>query len=140
MRKLLAIPLTLAVCGLIVAGSALAANKTITVKMNGRQETPKGSPTGSGTAKITLEPSKGKVCFRLTWSGIGSPTASHIHKGARGKAGNIVVALFGNPPAKHSGCVSAKKSLVSAIAKTPGAYYVNIHTKRYPAGAIRGQL
>jgi hypothetical protein len=140
MRKLLAIPLTLAVCGLIVAGSALAANKTITVKMNGRQETPKGSPTGSGTAKITLEPSRGKVCFRLTWSGIGSPTASHIHKGARGKAGNVVIPFFGTPPAKHSGCVSAKKSLIAAIIKTPGAYYVNIHTKKYPAGAIRGQL
>ena len=58
MRKLLVlIPLTLAACGLIIGGSALAAaNKTITVKMNGKQETPKGSPTGSGTAKVTLEP------------------------------------------------------------------------------------
>jgi hypothetical protein len=36
--------------------------------------------------------------------------------------------------------VKASKSLISAIEKKPGAYYVNIHTAKYPAGAIRGQL
>jgi len=140
MRTLVVVLLALTAGALILGGSAIAADKVISVKMNGKQESPKGSPTGSGTAKITLEPSRRKICFRLAWSGIGPPTASHIHKGPRGKAGNVVVVLFGNPPAKHSGCVSAKRTLISAIAKTPGAYYVNIHTKKYPLGAIRGQL
>jgi hypothetical protein len=36
--------------------------------------------------------------------------------------------------------VNASKTVVAAILKTPGAYYVNIHTKKYPDGAIRGQL
>ena len=127
---------------LIVGGPALAAGgtKVLTVKMTGKQEVPKASPTGSGTAKITLDPGKGRICFRLTWSKIGSPTASHIHQGAKGKSGNVVVSLFDNPPAKHSGCVPAKKSLIAAIQKKPGTYYVNIHTKKYPMGAIRGQL
>jgi hypothetical protein len=114
--------------------------KTLTVHMTGSQETPKGSPTGSGTAKVTLDAAKGQVCFNLTWSKIKPPTASHLHKGPKGTSGPIVVPLFGNPPAKHVGCVSASKTLVAAIIKNPSAYYVNIHTADYPAGAIRSQL
>ena len=115
MRTLLLGSLALVAAALIVAGPAAgASNKTITVKMTGKQETPKGDPDGSGTAKITLEPSAGKVCFKLTWSHIGAPQASHIHKGARGKAGNVVVVFFGTPPAKHSACVKASKSLITA--------------------------
>lgn len=145
MRKILLVLCALAVGGLAAGGSALAANgasttTTLTVHMTGGQEVPKGSPVGSGTAVISLTPSTGRVCFHLTWSKIDTPTASHIHQAPKGKAGTVVVPLFSTPPAKHSGCVSAPKSLVAAIVKHPGAYYVNIHTKRYPNGAIRGQL
>jgi hypothetical protein len=138
MRKLIAMLFT-TIAALLVAGSATAATKVITVKMNGAQETPKGSQTGTGTAKVTLNTSTGRVCFNLTWSGIGTPTASHIHKASKGKAGPVVIPFFGGTP-KHSGCVTAKKSLVAAIAKTPGAYYVNVHTAAFPGGAVRGQL
>jgi hypothetical protein len=30
--------------------------------------------------------------------------------------------------------------LITAIEKKPASYYVNIHTKKYAAGAIRAQL
>jgi hypothetical protein len=115
-----------------------AGNKTYSVKLSGKAETPKGSPKGTGTAKITLEPSKGKVCFKLTWSGIDKPIASHIHSGKKGVAGPVVIPLFSAP--KHSGCVSAPKSLINKIIKSPSAYYVNIHTNKYPGGALRAQL
>jgi CHRD domain len=130
--------------GAVVAATSVSAatatKKTITVKnMTGAQEVPKGSPTGKGNARISLDSKKGQVCFALAWSKIDTVTASHIHKAPKGKAGPILVAFFAGAP-KHSGCVSASKSVVAAIIKSPGAYYVNIHTKKYPAGAIRGQL
>jgi hypothetical protein len=143
MRKVVVVLVALAVSAGVVGAQAIAASggtKVIKVKMTGKQEVPKGSPTGSGSATITLKGASGKVCYKLSWSKIGTPNAAHIHKGAKGKAGSVVVALFGNPPAKHSGCVTAKKSLIAAIAAKPGAYYVNVHTKKYGAGAIRGQL
>jgi hypothetical protein len=139
MKKTLMATLALCVVTVAVAASAAAADRTITVKMTGKQETPKGDPNGKGTAKIRLSPSKGKVCFRISWSGIGKPVAAHIHLGARGKAGAVVVPLFATPP-KHKGCVKAKKSLVRAIAKRPKSYYVNVHTQAFPAGALRAQL
>src|SRR3954453_11041859 len=138
MNKFVLIPVAL-IAALLLAVSAFAANKTLTVSMNGKQETPKGDPNGKGTAKITLEPSAGKVCFRLTWSGIGTPTASHIHKGKKGVSGPVVIPFFGGA-AKHSGCVKADKKLIGQIQKSPGSYYVNLHNTKYPGGALRGQL
>jgi hypothetical protein len=139
MRKSIAILLTTIVAVLVVTSMAFAASKVITVNMTGKQETPPGSPTGKGTAKVTLNSSSGRVCFKLSWSGIGTPTASHIHKAAKGKAGPVVIPFFGGAP-KHSGCVTAAKSLVAAIVKNPGSYYVNVHTAKFPGGALRAQL
>jgi len=138
MKKLGLISLALLAAGAL-AVSAYAADKTITVSMTGKAETPKGDPNGKGTAKVTLQQSKGKVCFNLTWSGIGTPTASHIHKGKKGVAGPVVIPFFGGAP-KHKGCVTASKSLIAAIAKNPGGYYVNLHNAKYPGGALRAQL
>src|SRR6478672_8541522 len=129
MKKLALIPVAL-IAVLALAVSAFAANKTLTVSMNGKQETPKGDPNGKGTAKITLEQSNGKVCFRLSWSGIGTPTASHIHQGKKGVAGPVVIPFFGGA-AKHSGCVKASKSLLGKILKNPSGYYVNVHTQAF---------
>jgi CHRD domain len=138
MKKLGLISLAV-VAAAFLAASAFAATKTINVSMSGKAETPKGDPNGKGTAKITLNTSTGRVCFTLTWSGIGKPVASHIHKGKKGVAGPVVIPFFGGAP-KHSGCVKASKSLVAKIAKNPAGYYVNLHTAAFPAGAVRGQL
>lgn len=139
MRKVTAALLATGVAALVVASMAFAATATITKSMSGSAEVPKGSPTGKGTAKVTLNSSTGRVCFRLTWSGIGTPVAAHIHKGPRGKTGPVVIPFFGGT-AKHTGCVKASKSLVGAIIRKPSAYYVNVHTQKYPAGALRAQL
>jgi hypothetical protein len=146
MRKLVMLLITVVLGAAMIAGQAAAkpkggtTKKSLNIKLNGSQEVPKGAPKGSGTAKIKLDSSKGQVCYTLTWKNIGTPTASHLHKAKKGQAGAIVVPLFTSGPPKHSGCVNAKKSLVAAIIKKPSDYYANIHTKAYPAGAIRGQL
>jgi hypothetical protein len=144
MRKFVLMPLALAAGVLLVAGSASGApsatTKTFTVHMTGPQEVPKGSPTGKGTFRYQLVPSTGQVCFSLTWSKIGTALASHIHKAAKGKSGPIVIPLSNTTPVAHSGCRTASKSLIKDIQKHPSRYYVNVHTAKYPSGAIRGQL
>jgi hypothetical protein len=117
-----------------------ATTKTLTTTMLGSNEVPKGAPKGSGKAVITLNAGTGKVCWTFTnIKGISKVNASHIHKAPKGKSGNVVVPFFAGA-LKTKGCVKAAKSIITAIEKHPSGYYVNIHTSKYPAGAIRGQL
>jgi hypothetical protein len=131
----------LAFAALIVAGTALAATlKTYTVHMKGSVEVPKGAPKGTGTFKYQLDTKHKELCYSLTWSHIDTPLYDHIHKGKAGTAGNVVIVLSAAAPVAHSGCVKTTTTLLNAIKKHPSSYYVNLHTKTYLGGAIRGQL
>jgi hypothetical protein len=97
-----------------------------------------------GTAALTVNAGTGQVCYRLTVAHLAPVLAAHIHAGGAGVNGPIVVPLFGYSPPKtwtlFTGCVRAARPLLAAILRDPSAYYVNVHTTQYPAGAIRGQL
>jgi hypothetical protein len=108
-------------------------------KLLGKNEVPKASPSGHGIVNLTLNAGKGSVCWTFAGiNGIGTPLVAHIHKAPVGKAGPVVVPLSG--AYKTKGCTKAPKRMIAAIETHPNAYYVNVHTKKYPAGAIRGQL
>lgn len=127
----------------IVPVAALAGSRAmhpeLGAKLVGSVEVPKGAPKGHGIVNLTLSGAKGTVCWTFAGvAGIGKATAAHIHKGTPGKAGPIVVPFGAAYKAK--GCTKAAKSLIAAIESHPNNYYVNVHTAKYPAGAIRGQL
>ena len=125
-----------AVVPLVAFGSAGSTSK-LSAKMTGSVEVPKGAPNGHATASVTITGTK--VCWKYTKvTGIDKPTASHIHKGKPGTAGPVVVP-FG-AAYKAAGCTTTTAALAKAIAANPKAYYVNIHTAKYPPGAVRGQL
>ena len=66
--------------------------------------------------------------------------AAHIHIGAAGVAGPVVVGLTAPTSGMSTGVAMVDKELIKAIRKNPSAYYVNVHNPAYPAGAVRGQL
>jgi hypothetical protein len=134
----------LALVAVALVAAALSSSATAAMhpelgaKLLGKNERPTGSPTGHGIVNLTLNASKGSVCWAFDVVGIGKPAVAHIHKGAAGKTGAIVVPLGAKYKAK--GCTKASKKTVEAIEARPNAYYVNVHTAKYPGGAIRGQL
>ena len=121
--------------------TAEAAPVRIQANLSGAAEVPgPGDPDGTGYALFTVDPANGSVCYRLYASAIAPATAAHIHRGAVGVAGPVVVPL--QPPTNGASFACAQVSLVlaSEIATYPSRFYVNVHNAQYPAGAIRGQL
>jgi Cu/Zn superoxide dismutase len=125
-----------------IAGAQGRANE-FTATMKGSSESPKGPSSASGTFKVEFR--NGQACYTMSVKGLGAkPVAAHIHKGAAGTNGGIVIDLKpsfkGTSPRVSKKCVTAKASVVSAIRKNPAGYYSNVHTPKNPAGAARGQL
>jgi len=117
-----------------------AVNGFVTV-LTGSQERPgPGDPDGIGVATVTLDSGTGQVCVRWRVSNINPAVAAHIHFAPAGVPGKVVVPLPAPVGGSSSGCTTADPALVQAIIDHPAAYYVNVHTSDYPAGAIRGQL
>jgi hypothetical protein len=131
--------------------------------INAAQEvpTPVGDPTAVARAQFELE--DGVLHYKIRMRApIEDVFMAHIHAGARGTAGPIVVWLYGTPPPNPAmnvdfakgdtvakGTVSAADFIGPLAGKTiediaaaldSGGYYVNIHTVRNPAGEIRGQV
>ncbi len=119
------------------------------VRMDGQQENPAADPDGHG--HFAFVAFKDQLCYVITARDIDPPLAAHIHVGARGVNGPIVVALQVPDPIGHD-CITAEpdESLNSTMVLTQGeldaiiankaGYYANVHTAPFPAGAIRGQL
>ena len=154
MRRIhvIAISVCLALGAFALYTSASAAGTELGARLNGEKEVDEegnggqGDPDGSGTARIRLLPKRDRLCFDLAWKGIGSPTAAHIHDGAAGTNGPIVVTLFTSdvplPDTIRSveGCIPATDETLAHYRHDPSTHYVNIHNEEFPGGAIRGQL
>ena len=101
--------------------------------------------SGTGEAIVIVNPNNDTVCMLARWRDVaGTVVAAHIHQAPDGVAGGVVVPLF--PAGTALGgedqtrvCVSGL-SLTDDINADPSAYYVNIHSTTYPAGALRAQL
>ena len=123
------------------AGQSGGAWTRFTAKLSGDNEVGGGDPDGSGTAAVKMRGTE--ICYDIKWTGIDA-TMSHIHKAPAGTNGDVVVPFFTNESPldanSKSGCVTAKASVVKAIAANPSNYYVNVHSPEFPKGAARGQL
>ena len=132
-----------------VAGVAAAdgGGRPPSTTLTGAEEAPApGDPNATGQADLRLNQGQNEVCFDISWADVdGTVFAGHIHVGAAGDAGPIVVTLFTGSFAgtdSVSGCAqNVDPELIKAIRHDPTAYYVNVHSRPdFPGGAIRGQL
>jgi Cu/Zn superoxide dismutase len=139
---------------------ASKAPETFQAKLDPRNEVPQptldGSASPSGTATFTVNGSS--VAYKINASGLSSaPLMAHIHLGAPGAAGPVIVPLnvaagssagtaTGEGTFDASG-VKGKKADGSAMslddvlaAMRSGGTYVNLHTANNKPGEIRGPV
>jgi hypothetical protein len=111
---------------------------------NGAAEVPvAGDPDGHGHDMIRA--SGRRIKYTVSWAKIDRPTMAHLHLGAAGTSGPLVVPLFEMKVPEHvfalTGVVRhVDKSLVTSVRHAPTSYYVNVHNDEFPGGALRGQL
>ncbi len=107
-----------------------------------------GEPNAIGSATILLArfPSAIQFCYALTVTGLNNPTEAHVHRGRAGQTGPSLISLIppksprDGDPGASSGCVNISLTLAQAIHASPMDYYIDVVTKKFPDGAIRGQL
>ncbi len=125
------------------AASSLQGDTVLAATLSGAEEAPDpGDPDGAGSATVVLRSASSEVCWELTAATITLPAAAaHIHEGARGVAGPVVVPLSApDATGAATGCATADAALMTRIMQSPENFYVNVHTSDFPAGAVRGQL
>jgi len=133
--------------------------------LSGANEVPPVTTTAAGTATFwILEDSF--LVYRLEVAAVDSPTAAHIHEGAAGVNGAVIVTLYTRPTAASSrpglttGPLRVGQFKPSQLTQVPSGYgatpqerfdsllrmmragtvYVNAHTVRFGGGEIRGQV
>jgi hypothetical protein len=126
-----------AIRGQLSGTSTSTFGTVIAIDLKGSSE-----PNAKGTAVLRFRKADQMVCYRLHAESVTLPTvAAHIHRGAAGTNGGVVVP-FTAPGAdgNSSGCVASTTALIDEITAAPAGFYVNVHTKEHPGGAIRAQL
>lgn len=145
---------------LFVPFIAAAAATTFHATLSGKNQSPAIDTPAHGSATFTLSKSGTTLYYRLYVADIDGVSMAHIHIAPAGQEGPVAVWLYpAHPPAKVKkgkftgllarGSITASRlegplkgktiaDLVQEIKN--GDAYVNVHTVRHPAGAIRGQI
>ena len=115
--------------------------------LSGETEVP-GPGDDSASGRVEIESAvSGEWCIDMEATGLSAEvTDSHIHFGTAGSSGDVVIpigaptAVDGDTDVWDDVCVEVDDDLVAEILDAPQAFYANVHTADFAAGAIRGQL
>src|SRR5947207_11529978 len=100
--------LGLALGGLIAPAAVGAAGpNTLTAQLSGAHEVPPVATAGTGSATVTIQGDGASIQYQVTYSGLSGPVvAGHIHLGAVGANGPIILP-FTAGPSPMSGTLTA---------------------------------
>ena len=107
------------------------------VKLSGAEEVPPVSTSGSGSGSFRLA-EDGTITGSVTTKGVPG-TMAHIHQGAKGQNGPVIVPLTKNGDT-YSVPAGRKLTAAQLQAFKAGNTYVNVHTAKHKGGEVRGQL
>mgnify|MGYP001788422852 CR=1 FL=1 len=173
MKRSLGITALIALTTLGVAGctetypnlSSLAPTKIkFIATLVGTNEVPPVTTTAAGKANVIREDSVTILYDVATTSTTDSITMAHIHAGAAGANGPVMVWLFPSEAARAPGTGGGTAASVNGVVRVGrltkagtsfvgaftwdslvtrignGTAYVNVHTRKNPGGEVRGQI
>jgi len=123
---------------LLASGVGLASAATVHVRLRGSLEVPpvKTMARGAGVIEVAAD---GSVSGTIHTRGI-KGTMAHIHEGAPGTAGPVIIPLTAGPHGTWVVPAGSKLTPHQYKEFQAGDLYVNVHSAAHPAGEIRGQL
>jgi hypothetical protein len=123
----------------LVSLSPLSARaEDVKVMLSGGQEVPPVTSSGAGSGTITINDDK-TVSGSVTTTGV-TGTMAHIHNGAAGKNGPVIVPLSKSGDGTWTVPSGVKLTDAQYAAFKAGDLYVNVHSAQHQGGEIRGQL
>lgn len=135
--------------------------ETRKAELDGFQEVPAISSTGSGEFRLEISEDDSTIEFELSYSGLEATVLfAHIHLGQPGVNGGVSVFLCGGggrPACPQSGTVTGTIIATDVIGPSGQGIaagelaellrairervtYANVHTTKHPGGEIRGQI
>ena len=157
-------PVTMAIVVLVATGApTLIAATTIQARLDGAQETPAVSTTGTGVFRATINDAETAIDYEISYENLEGATtaAAHIHLGQISVAGGVAAFLCGGggKPACPATAGMVTGTIMAADVIGPAGQgiaagefaellqairqritYVNVHTDKHPGGEIRGQV
>ncbi|KAF0217559.1 MAG: hypothetical protein FD174_3238 [Geobacteraceae bacterium] len=109
--------------------------------LSGTNETPPVTTTAGGTGVLALDPATKRVSGFVRATGVVG-TQAHIHEGAAGVNGSVIIPLTETPAGSGIWAVPAGAALTDAQVASfnAGNLYFNVHSDANPGGEIRGQI
>lgn len=111
---------------------------TQAVALSGANEVPPVATAASGNGTVTVTPD-GMVTATIVVTNM-TPTASHIHIGAAGANGPVIVPFVKSGDNTFTAPPGSKMTPEQYAAYKAGNTYVNVHSAANPGGEVRAQL
>lgn len=107
--------------------------------LDGLQEAPPNGSPATGVGTCVLSDNETTVTINITYTGlVGTPNNGHIHVGAVGVAGPVIVPFSAPFTSPITGTYPITPAQV--IELKAGNTYFNVHSTAVPSGEIRGQI
>ncbi|MBT8522095.1 CHRD domain-containing protein [Polynucleobacter paneuropaeus] len=127
------------VIGICIGFASLAVSaQSMKVNLTGAQEVPPVMTSASGVGSIMVAPD-GSVSGTITTTGV-EGTMAHIHEGAMGQNGPVIVPFTKTSDNVFSAPAGAKLTDAQLQSLKSGNLYLNVHSATNKPGEIRAQL
>ena len=149
-RRLLAVLILVAALAVLVVATPAGAQSEPATKctaytvLKAGNEVPPSASRAVGAALVHVNGTRLSFSVAIVNPARESFFAGHIHTGAAGVNGPVVVTLFSGSTDRKLIFQAARLEIdaatAAAICADPSGHYVNYHTTDFTGGAIRGQL